>query len=106
VALAGVAKPTQFFEMLSALGLPLTATLSASDHASASELMGLLSTELGLASEPAVVLCTEKDAAKLWPLYPQAWSVALGVSLEPLFLEEFDLMLRHRLSFIHGHETH
>ncbi len=106
VALAGVAKPTQFFEMLSALGLPLTATLSASDHASASELMGLLSTELGLASEPAVVLCTEKDAAKLWPLYPQAWSVALGVSLEPLFLEEFDLMLRHRLSFTHGHETH
>ena len=106
VALAGIAKPAQFFEMLGALGLTLGATLCASDHASASELMGLLSTELGLARERVTLLCTEKDAAKLWPLYPQAWSVALGVKLEPLFLEEFDLMLRHRLSSTHGHETH
>ena len=106
VAVAGIAKPGQFFDMLSAMGLSLTAQLGASDHASAQELMALLRDELSNTEGPVTVLCTEKDASKLWSVLPQAWSVALEVRLDPLFLEEFDLAWRHKLSSKHGHETH
>ena len=106
VAVAGIAKPGQFFDMLSDLGLSLTARLGASDHASAQELMALLHDELANTEKPLTVLCTEKDASKLWSVFPQAWSVALEVRLEPLFLKEFDLAWRHRISSKHGHQTH
>jgi tetraacyldisaccharide 4'-kinase len=106
VAVAGIAKPGQFFDMLSAMGLSLSAQLGASDHASAQELMALLQDELSSTEGPVTVLCTEKDASKLWSVFPQAWSVALEVRLDPLFLEEFDLAWRHRISSTHGHETH
>ena len=106
VALAGIAKPAQFFAMLCAMGLELAATLCASDHASASELMGLLKTVMRPGEPEPTVLCTQKDAQKLWTVFPKAWSVSLEVTLDPLFLEEFDLLLHERLSSPHGHETH
>ena len=109
VAITGIAKPEQFFNMLTSLGLQLSERLSARDHAGAEELMDLLRSQIGPTSPESpevIVLCTEKDANKLWSVFPNAWCVGLEVTLEPIFLEEFDLALRHRISSIHGHETH
>ena len=77
-ALAGIAKPQAFFDMLQAHGLQLSTTLSQPDHADAhrlSESAKHIDPELG------DVLCTEKDAVKLWHSLPEAWAVALEVEL-------------------------
>jgi tetraacyldisaccharide 4'-kinase len=103
VALAGIGKPHAFFDMLGDMGVTLSSRLVASDHASASELMALVSAQSSRGDTPVVVLCTEKDATKLWPVFPNAWSVALEITLEPLFLKEFDLALEPKLSSPHGH---
>lgn len=88
-AVAGIARPHTFFEMLRARGLALDASLALADHA-----------PLDQASCPVpqdhVLLCTEKDAVKLWRHRPDAWAVPLVVSLEPAFWKALVLLLRQR----------
>lgn len=81
-ALAGIAKPQAFFDMLQALGLQLATTLALPDHADAHSLSeSATHIDLNLGD----VLCTEKDAVKLWQTLPEAWAVPLVVELpEPL----------------------
>ncbi|PQA81478.1 tetraacyldisaccharide 4'-kinase [Limnohabitans sp. TS-CS-82] len=98
-ALAGIAKPEVFFDMLRRQGLQLAHTQALPDHADVR----------GLALNPAWgdVLCTEKDAVKIWAQHPQAWAVPLVTELPNALLHAIDAALqitqRPKLSSPHGH---
>ncbi len=100
-ALAGIAKPDKFFAMLREQGLNVTHTQALPDHADLQDLH----------IDPALgdVLCTEKDAVKLWQQHPQAWAVPLQTTLPPELLAAIDLHLaaaqNAKLSSPHGHQT-
>ena len=97
-AVAAIAQPEAFFAMLRAQGLQLAHTLALPDHHNFAPW-----------SWPAavghVLLCTEKDAVKLWPLNPQALAVPLELQLDADFLREFDRLVDAKLSSPHGHQT-
>lgn len=93
LALAAIAKPEDFFDMLRAQSLSLTRTLALPDHY---DFNSWLPNEYG----GYTVICTEKDAVKLWPLEPDALAVPLLVTAEPAFLTQFDARL-DRLLAIH-----
>ena len=89
-ALAGIANPEAFFDMLRARGLQLQKTIALPDHFDFSGYAWPVSTD-------AVVLCTEKDAVKLFQL-PQfkrqnLLAVPLEFSPEPAFLAALDALL-------------
>ena len=88
-ALAGIARPDQFFAMLRERGLVLAGTTALPDHA------GIGEPDL----RPArghLLLCTEKDADKLWSLRPDALAVGLQLVIEPAFWAAFDRLLAAR----------
>ncbi len=103
LALAGIARPEAFFAMLRAAGVQPQRTLALADHHDFD------------AAPPELppgwaVLCTEKDAVKLWRTHPQAWAVPLDVAIDPGFWTAFDGRLRasrapSRLSSPDGSET-
>lgn len=86
LAVAGIAQPQAFFDMLSAQGLQLTRTLALPDHVNFDSIN--LNEFKGY-----TVVCTEKDAVKLWPLLPQAWAVPLQFTPEPAFFKALDGLL-------------
>lgn len=89
VALAGIARPEVFFEMLRAQGLNLQATQALADHADPlSAIKTLLASGLDL-------LCTEKDAVKLRSMSPDAsiWAVPLELDTDPQFFAALDQCL-------------
>lgn len=103
-ALAGIANPQAFFGMLADAGLILEATIALPDHHvfSEADLAGL---------QGRTVLCTEKDAVKLFALPAAAGLDLLAVPLvfspEPAFFAAFDALLAPRLSPLpskHGHQ--
>lgn len=96
-ALAGIGRPEAFFAMLRARGLQLDRCLALPDHAALDTLPAGL--------EHCELVCTEKDAVKLWRLRPDAWAVPLLVELEPAFWPAFDRLLDAKLSSPHGSET-
>jgi tetraacyldisaccharide 4'-kinase len=102
LALAGIAKPEDFFDSLRSLGLALDKTMALSDHFDFAQLD---TRQL----KGYQVLCTEKDAVKLWKFWPQALSVPLVQTLEPAFLTALDDLLDQtlaaKLSSAHGHQT-
>ncbi|MDO4794669.1 MAG: tetraacyldisaccharide 4'-kinase [Brachymonas sp.] len=90
-ALAGIAQPERFFSMLRAAGLQVASSAALPDHASSAE---LLQHAQCLLAQGLPVLCTEKDAVKLWPHLsqrpqapqsPQLWAVPLALQAEPAF---------------------
>ena len=89
-ALAGIAKPQVFFNMLQAQGVQLTNTIALPDHASTAELNAAL---VHAQHNPTDVLCTEKDAVKLWPTLPEVWAVPLVVELPQGLLDELQKAL-------------
>jgi tetraacyldisaccharide 4'-kinase len=92
-ALAGVANPEAFFQMLRQAGLALAGTQALPDHHAFGDAREL----------PAgTLVCTEKDAVKLWRLRPDAWAVPLQVGIPDAFWAEFDRLLAARLSSPHG----
>jgi tetraacyldisaccharide 4'-kinase len=96
-AIAGIAKPEPFFAMLRERGLQLEATIALPDHHAFNSMpAGLEGREL---------VCTEKDAVKLWRLRPDAWAVPLTVNLEPDFWSAFDHLLDAKLSSRDGSQT-
>ena len=102
LALAGIAKPEDFFDSLRALGVVIDKTVALSDHFDFAQ----------LDTAPLngyQVLCTEKDAVKIWKFWPQALAVPLVQSLEPAFLTTLDHLLDQtlaaKLSSRHGHQT-
>lgn len=106
VALAGIAHPEAFFDMLRARGLTLEKTLAFPDHHDFKK--ADLETFSG-----RTVLCTEKDAVKLFALpVPHGLrllAVPLEFSPEPAFFDALDALLAPLISQLpssHGHQTH
>ena len=100
IAVAGIARPQAFFDMLKAHGVLPAQAIALPDHHD----FGLQP----LALPPdAVCLCTEKDAVKLWHHLPQAWAVPLEVRIEPAFWQALDARLAQlpRLSSTDGSQT-
>ena len=100
VAIAGIAKPEAFFRMLQDLGLTLSQTIALPDHHDFSAKLQL--------PPGCDLICTEKDAVKLWRTHPQAWAVPLELEIEASFWIALDALLDqlpHRLSSGHGSET-
>ena len=100
-ALAGIVKPEQFFAMLREQGLNLRHTQALADHADLSQ--------LNINAAQGDVLCTEKDAVKIWAQHPHAWAVPLQTTLPNELLAAIDVHLaavQHaKLSSPHGHQT-
>lgn len=96
-ALAGIAQPQRFFQMLQEQGLPLAQTLPLPDHASAQTILQAL--QEAMARQPdAVWLCTEKDAIKCFETLPdqhreRVWVVPLEQHIEPAFWNALDTYL-------------
>lgn len=106
VALAGIAHPEAFFDMLRACGLTLKKTLSFPDH------HDFKKADLESLSDQ-IVLCTEKDAVKLFalslPPKLRLLAVPLEFSPESAFFDALDALLGPLLSQLpssHGHQTH
>lgn len=97
-ALAGIAKPDAFFSMLRAMGLRLTETVALRDHYDFGK-------EPVLAGRSEQLVCTEKDALKLWRHRPHAWAVPLMLEIEPEFWAALDRLLDAKLSSRHGPQT-
>lgn len=94
-AVAGIARPDVFFDMLRSRGVPLARTVALADHAPAHAYAALHF------DADATVVCTEKDAVKLFPVLPpdaQAWAVPLELRPEPAFWTAFDALLAQRVT--------
>lgn len=85
-AVAGIAKPEVFFAMLRAQGIPLTDTIALPDHYDFNSCSRLLDGAYSL-------ICTEKDAVKLWHTRPDALAVPLEFVAEPAFFEQLEALL-------------
>jgi tetraacyldisaccharide 4'-kinase len=94
-ALAAIAQPQAFFSALQSAGLTLSQTQAFPDHAPLADWQPCHGRD---------VLCTEKDAVKLWPDLPQAWAVPLVCELPLPLLDALSLNLQ-QLSLIHGQKT-
>ncbi len=102
-AVAGIARPDVFFEMLRENGLTLADCVALPDHAGDADYAEVIG------SARHALVCTEKDAVKLFPLLPTdasrgAWAVPLHLEPEPGFFDYIDSHLA-RLSSRHGHQT-
>jgi tetraacyldisaccharide 4'-kinase len=96
-AIAGIANPQPFFAMLREAGVRMAATHALPDHHDFAD--------AGTLPAGGTLLCTEKDAVKLWRLRPDAWAVPLEVTIPPGFWRQFDRLLEARLSSPHGSPT-
>lgn len=90
-ALAGIAQPQAFFEMLRAEGLVIEHTFAMPDHDDFEHLPPL-------PDKSATLLCTEKDAAKLWQHHPDALAIPLMLEVPIAFLEKLEARLRSAAS--------
>jgi tetraacyldisaccharide 4'-kinase len=93
-AVAAIAQPEAFFAMLRDRGLRLADTIGLPDHYNFNSWSR--STDKGY-----TLICTEKDAVKLWPLQPDALAVPLQVDIPTAFFTA----LCKKLSSPHGHQT-
>ena len=84
-AVAGLARPEAFFSMLRAVGLQLQHTTAMPDHFDYANGSPNPSGRL--------LLCTEKDAAKLWLHQPEALAVPLVLTPESAFWQALDQCL-------------
>lgn len=105
-AVAGIAHPERFFEALRHAGLTLARTHALPDHAAFDDAQQAQAWGTPL-------LCTEKDAAKLWKHRPDAWAVPLELQLPANAWTALDARLQalgaapmaRPLSSRHGHKT-
>ena len=90
-AVAAVARPTDFFAMLQAQGLTLERTEALPDHYNYDSWQRFT-------DNLKTLICTEKDAVKLWSQHPDALAVPLQVDIAPPFFD-------HLLKLLHGPQT-
>jgi tetraacyldisaccharide 4'-kinase len=86
-ALAAIGQPGLFFDMLKSAHLTLSREEALPDHYD-------FDSWTRPQDKPEQLICTEKDAVKLWKRYPQAWAVPLQLTLAPEFVHQ----LQQRLS--------
>lgn len=94
-AVAGIARPAAFFDMLRSSGLQIHRELPMPDHADAADY------EAVLQDRQATLVCTEKDAVKLFSLaalgnpkdLPSIWAVPLELAVDPGFFKAIDTRL-------------
>lgn len=98
LAVAAIARPEAFFDMLRRRELLVSQTLALPDHDDFAQAAGAL-------QEAPYVVCTEKDAVKLWRLRPDAWAVPLVLAIDGAFWVAFDRLLDAKLSSPHGPQT-
>lgn len=89
-ALAAIARPGDFFDMLRAEGLTLEHTEALPDHYD-------FNSWKRLPDKRYQLICTEKDAVKLWPLQPDALAVPLVLKIDARFFEAIDARLHQLL---------
>ncbi len=94
VAVAAIGQPERFFDMLRRAGFTLAQTHALPDHA---DFHSFFDSCLSNKHMGYPLICTEKDAVKLWPLYPQALAVPLVLTLESAFLAALDQALPTRI---------
>ena len=89
-ALAAIARPADFFAQLQAQGLLLAETLALPDHF-----------DFDSWKRPPhkgySLICTEKDAVKLWPQHPDVLAVPLQLQLAAGFFVTLDALLQPTL---------
>jgi tetraacyldisaccharide 4'-kinase len=83
LALAAIAQPEVFFAMLGAQGVQPSRTLGLPDHSDLDSFTG--NEYMGY-----TLICTEKDAVKLWPIRPDALAVPLQCTLPAAFWQALD----------------
>ncbi|NBW55184.1 MAG: tetraacyldisaccharide 4'-kinase [Betaproteobacteria bacterium] len=93
-ALAAIAQPLAFFSALQSLGLTLARQDIFADHD------GLVGWQPASDND---LICTEKDAVKLWPQHPDVWAVPLSCELPEVFWRQLLPQLQ-RLSSSHGQQ--
>lgn len=102
LAVAGIAQPESFFAMLRALHLPLHHTMALPDHYDFDSFSRSI-------YEGYQLICTEKDASKLWQIDPNALAVPLILNIEPAFFSALDERIHEqlaaKLSSNNGHQT-
>ncbi len=102
VAVAGIAQPEAFFAMLRDAGIHLHACLPLPDHYDFDSLPRNI-------YEGYRLICTEKDAEKLWAMDPDALAVGLDFQPCSAFFEALDRQVLNALkgpvSSNHGHPT-
>ena len=86
LAIAAIANPHAFFDMLRTSGLPLARSVALPDHYDfktykVNEYAGY------------TTICTEKDAVKLWHVQPDALAVPLVFTPDPAFFAQLDTRL-------------
>ncbi len=86
VAVAGTAQPDEFFAMLRAIGIPLADTIALPDHFN-------FDSWTPSTDKRHRLICTEKDAVKLWPRFPDALAVRLELDIAPDFFTALDAQL-------------
>lgn len=86
VAIAAIAQPEVFFSMLRARGILLSETQALPDHHNFENWQRPLLPD-------HLLLCTEKDAVKLWERYPDTWAIPLEFIAEPSFFQTLDHLL-------------
>jgi tetraacyldisaccharide 4'-kinase len=97
-AVAAIAKPQAFFAMLRGIGLELAETITLPDHYDFQRGPAIDDTGCEL-------ICTEKDAVKLWRLHPKAWAAPLALDVESGFWTRLDALLDAKLSSADGPQT-
>lgn len=90
-AMAGIAHPERFFGMLQDLGFDVQQTTALPDHHDFRHGVPPSAAGLGL-------ICTEKDAHKLWAIQPDAWALPLQFEPEPAFWVDLQQRLEAALS--------
>ena len=89
-AIAAVARPGDFFAMLRAQGLTLDHTEGLPDHYD-------FNSWKGMPDKRNQLICTEKDAVKLWAFRPDALAVPLELAIDPRFFDALDALLRRHV---------
>ena len=88
LAVAGIARPHDFFAMLQVQGLTLARTQALPDHST-------FDSWNRPTDKPYTLVCTEKDAVKLWKTHPDALAVPLRADMDPRFFAALEGLLAH-----------
>jgi tetraacyldisaccharide 4'-kinase len=91
LAIAGIAQPAVFFAMLRAMGMRPEIEMAYPDHYNFDSWKPNI-------EKRYTIICTEKDAVKLWPRWPDAIAIPLVVTLESAFWPAFSAALTQALA--------